>query len=233
MTSAAAIVGGLALCVAIFGFAFLENLLTPRAYSFGHLVSQIGHLQWVALALVIWAGWAWSDRGSYAARFTGLLIGWGLFSCLLQWLGSGVFGNAQFDLNFASAIGVGVALAKIDTSWLGRRIGAGPSRDVVVILLVLRLIASERQESAQVLFSDRFRSEKIAATLAQADFAARIMATPGAVMCWKTNLVCRQAGKEFIVDDFKTDQLVATGQFSEDEVFQMLQDRQITILREP
>jgi len=231
--SVAAIVGGLTLCVAIFGLAFLENLLTPRAYSFGHLLSQVGQLQWVALAVLIWAGWAWSDRGSYAARFTALLIGWGLFSCLLQWLGNGVFGNAQFDLIFASAIGVGVTLAKIETSWFARRVGAGPARDVVIILLVSRLIASERQESAQVLLSEKFRSDRIAATQAQADLAARITATPGAVMCWRINLVCRQAGKEFVVDDFKTEQFVATGRFSEAEVAQMLRDRQITVLEQP
>jgi hypothetical protein len=48
-------------------------------------------------------------------------------------------------------------------------------------------------------------------------------------MCWKANLVCRQAGKAFVVDDFKTDQLLAKGAFTAPELGQMLWDRKITI----
>ena len=48
-------------------------------------------------------------------------------------------------------------------------------------------------------------------------------------MCWNVNLVCRQAGKAFAVDDFKTDQLLATGGFTAPEIGQMLRDRKINI----
>ena len=82
LVSGAVAVGGLLACVTIFGAAFLDNLLTPRAYSWRHFLSQVGHLQWVALALLIWAAWAWSDRASRAARFTALQIGCGLFACV-------------------------------------------------------------------------------------------------------------------------------------------------------
>lgn len=229
LVSGAAAVAGLSACVAIFGPAFLDNLLTPRAYSWRHFLSQVGHLQWVALALMIWAAWAWSDRASRAARFTALQIGCGLFACLLQWFGDGVYGNAEFDLIIAAAIGLGVAIAKIETSWLARRIGSGPARDVVIILLIIRLVSSGRQESAQVLFEPAFRASLVAATQSQADLAARVAAMPGLVMCWKANLVCRQAGKAFVVDDFKTDQLLAKGAFTAPELGQMLRDRKITI----
>jgi hypothetical protein len=229
LVSGAAAVAGLSACVAIFGLAFLDNLLTPRAYRWGHFVSQVGHLQWVALALLIWAAWAWSDRASRAARFTALQIGCGLFACLLQWFGDGVYGNAEFDLIIAVAIGLGVAIARIETSWLARRIGSGPARDVVIILLIIRLVSSGRQESAQVLFDPAFRASLAAATQRQADLAARVAAMPGLVMCRNANLVCRQAGKAFAVDDFKTDQLLATGAFTAPELGQMLRDRKITI----
>jgi hypothetical protein len=46
LVSGAAAVGGLSACVAIFGPSFLDNLLTPRAYSWRHFLSQVGHLQW-------------------------------------------------------------------------------------------------------------------------------------------------------------------------------------------
>ena len=86
LLSAAAAGAGLLLCSVIFGNVFIENLLTLRDYRLSNLLGQIGHLQWVALALLIWGIWAVNDR-SKAARFTALLVGWGLFSCLLQWFG--------------------------------------------------------------------------------------------------------------------------------------------------
>jgi hypothetical protein len=210
---------GLSVCIAGFGHAFIENLLTARAYSVGHLLSQAGHLQWVALGLVIWGIWAVMDRGS-AARFTALQVGWGLFSCLLQWLGNGVFGNAEFDLIMAAGIGVGAALATTKS---------GLRRDMVVALLALRLIASGRQESAEVLFSPAFREAHYAAEQKHTDMAARVAAIPGSVFCRKANLICRDAGKEFVVDDFKTDQMIALGKLTQDEIDSLIESRGITI----
>ena len=100
--------------------------------------------------------WPPAIRASRAARFTALQIGWGLFACLLQRFGDGVYGKAEFDLIIAAAI---------------------------------------------------------------------VTVMPGLVMCWNANLVCRQAGKAFAVDDFKTDQLLATGGFTAPEIGQMLRDR--------
>jgi hypothetical protein len=226
-TSAGAL--GLLACRITFGAAFFENLLTPRAYSVGHLLSQTGHLQWVALGTLIWAAWAVSARQSYAAKFTATLIAWGLFSCLLQWLGDGVFGNAEFDLILATAIGLGVAMARTETSWLARRIGAGPTRDVIIALLVLRLVASGRQESAAVLFDPTFRLSYAEEAQRQTAMISEVAATPGLVMCWNNNVLCRRAGKAFAVDDFKTDQFIATHRFTAAEVDQMLRDRGITV----
>jgi hypothetical protein len=193
------------------------------------VLSQAGHLQWVALGALIWAAWAVSDRTSYAARFTGLLIGWGLFSCLLQWLGDGVFGNAEFDLILAVAIGLGAAMAGIRTTWLAAKVGAGPARDVVVALLIVRLLASDRQESGWVLFSPQFRASVYDAELAQIDAAVRVALIAGPVLCLRDNLVCRRAGKAFVVDDFKTDQMAATGFFSEEDIGQLIKSRGITV----
>lgn len=227
--SAGAAVAGLLICAAIFGPAFLDNLLTPRTYTLGHLLSQAGHLQWVALGALIWAAWAVSDRTSYAARFTGLLIGWGLFSCLLQWLGDGIFGNAEFDLILAVAIGLGATMAGIRTTWLAARVGAGPARDVVVALLIVRLLASDRQESGSVLFSPQFRASVYDAEQTQIDAAVQVALIAGPVLCRKDNLLCRRAGKAFVVDDFKTDQMTASGLFSEEDIGQLIKSRGITV----
>jgi hypothetical protein len=219
LVSAAAAGAGLLLCSVIFGNVFIENLLTPRDYRLSNLLGQIGHLQWVALALVIWGIWAVIDR-SKAAGFTALLVGWGLFSCLLQWLGHGVFGNAEFDLIMAAGIGIGAALA---------RTKSGFRRDVVIVLLAIRLLGSTRQESAEVLIDPAFRASFYAAEKSRAAMTAQVAAIPGPVFCKKDNLLCRRAGKEFVVDDFKTDQMVATGKFSEADVEELIRNRGITI----
>jgi hypothetical protein len=85
------------------------------------------------------------------------------------------------------------------------------------------------RKAPQVLFEPAFRASLVTATQSQADLAARVTAMPGLVMCWKANLVCGQAGKTFVVDDFKTDQLLAKGALTAPELGQMLRDRKITI----
>jgi len=113
LASAAAAGAGLLLCTAIYGRAFPDNLFATREYSIQHVVGHIGHLQWFAVAFVIWGCWAWSARTSAAARFTVLHVAIGLATCLLQWSGHGVGRNAEFDLVIALGIGIGVAFERI------------------------------------------------------------------------------------------------------------------------
>jgi len=63
-----------------------------------------------------------------------------------------------------------------------------------------------------------------------ADASARVAEITGLVFCKKNNLICRAAGKGFVVDDFKTDQFLATGIATEAEIATLLQDRGITVL---
>ncbi|MDI3566650.1 hypothetical protein [Bradyrhizobium sp. Arg816] len=142
LISALAAGGGLFACGVIFGAAFYTNLLTSQAYSVGHLVSQIGSLQWLAVAAIFWGIWVWFSRGSYASRLTALHSAIGLLSCLMQWLGDGVFGNAAFDLTIALSVGVGCAYAQIRMSPIATLLGANSTRVLPVVLLALRLAAS-------------------------------------------------------------------------------------------
>ena len=224
--SGAACMIGIAACVVVFGSAFLPNLLANRQYALSNLIGNIGHLQWSALALLIWAGWAFSDRQSKAARFTALHIGFGLSSCILQWFGHGVGGNAEFDFILALGIGVGVAFTRIETTWFAKRIGADRTRDVMIAALLLRLIASDRQESALLVLSSDFRSSIYASQHNVLSESARVAAMPGDVACL-AKVVCRHAGKRFVVDEFKVQELVATGRATAAEVASMLDARQI------
>ena len=226
VTSAAACVVGIACCVFIFGGDFLGNLLSVRQYALSNLIGKIGHLQWSALALVIWAGWAFDNGKSEAARFTALHVGLSLAACLLQWFGHGVGLNAEFDLVLALGIGIGVVFTRIETTWLAKRIGARWSRDLMISVLLLRMVASDRQETALLILSSEFRSSLYANQQAILADSAHVAAIQGDVAC-EVKLVCRRAKKPFVVDEFKMEELVATGRATKAQVAEMLRSRQI------
>jgi hypothetical protein len=226
VVSVAACMLGIACCVLVFGSEFLSNLLAIRQYALSNLIGNIGHLQWPALALLIWAGWALDNRNSEAARFTALHIGASLAACLLQWFGHGVGLNAEFDLILALGIGIGVVFTRIETTWLATRIGARWPRDLMISALLLRLVASDRQETALLILSSEFRSSIYAHQQAILADATHVAAMPGDVAC-EVKLVCRRAKKPFVVDEFKMEELVATGRATKEQVAAMLRARQI------
>src|SRR5207245_8748052 len=86
-----------------------------------------------------------------------------------------------------------------------------------------------RQESGCVPFARKFLASVNAAELAQINAAVRVALITGPVRCLNDNLVCRRAGKAFMVDDFKTDQMAATGSFSEADIGQLIKNRGITV----
>jgi len=84
-------------------------MLMPRSYHLARALSTIGRLQFIMPAMALWAIWAWHERASRSARLTALVIGIALPLCLAQKSGAGVDENAQFELIFATALGIGLA----------------------------------------------------------------------------------------------------------------------------
>ncbi|TYL80237.1 hypothetical protein [Bradyrhizobium cytisi] len=223
--SAAVAAAGLALCGILFGLDFFRNLFVSRHYGLSHLLSNVGHLQWSAPAFLSWLTWVLFSR-SQAARFTALHVPIGLGACLLQWLGDKIYGNAEFDLIIALAIGVGVAFEEIKTSPLVRLIGETGTRAVLVLVLLLRFVASDRQEPLLVMFDRDFEHQFLLSELAVKREAEIVSQTSGDVAC-TVKVVCREAGKPFVVDDFKIDEMLATKQMSPDGLHRLLSDRGI------
>jgi hypothetical protein len=147
-------------------------------------------------------------------------------SCIIQWLGDKVFGNAEFDLIVALGIAVGVTCESIQSMPLAACIGSSRARLVTVSLLALRLIVIDRQESALVLFSPEFRSRIQAGEQSVLKEAGQVAALQGPVYC-TNKLVCRLAGKLFVVDDFKMEQMVATHIITQPQLDEMLTLRKI------
>jgi hypothetical protein len=224
--SGAACLTGIAVCVVVWP-DFLPNLLANRQHALSNLIGNIGHLQWPALALLIWGGWAVDNWTENAAKVTALLVGFGLSACILQWFGHGVAGNAEFDLFLALGIGVGVAFTRIETTWLAKRIGARRSRDAMIAALLIRLIVSDRQETALLILSSDFRSSIHVNQRNVLNEAAQVAAMPGDVAC-TNKVVCRLAGKPFVADEFKLEELVATGNATTAQVASMLDARRIS-----
>jgi hypothetical protein len=225
--SAEAVLVGLAACVVVFGPNFIPSLLATRQYAWSNVLGNIGHLQWYAVALLIWGAWAVCDRSSQPAKFTAVHIGLALSTCILQWLGHGIFGNAEFDFIFALAIGVGVAFNRVETSWLARRIGTNRCRDAMIVVLLLRLFLTDRQETALLVLSSEFRQSIYISERNVLSEAGTVAATQGDVACF-VKLVCRQAGKPFVVDEFKTDEIVATGRATPADIAALFRANGIT-----
>ena len=204
---------GLAICAFLFAPYFIADMLMPRTYHLARALSTLGRLQFILPAMVLWAIWAWHESRSKPARFTALLIGIALPLCLIQKSGAGVDENAQFELIFATACGIGLAYDGLRRDPL--RTGWSPDRISVIVLgiLIVRLLLSTRLEFAYVLFSPEYRAqaaEHAAVTRAE---AARTAAIPGPVAC-QNLVVCRMAGKPFVYDHFWITQLVETGRMN-------------------
>lgn len=219
LAGGAAAAVGLAICAWVFAPNFVADMLMPRTYHLQRALSTLGRLQFILPALVLWAIWAWAEQRTKPARFTTLMIGIALPLCLIQKSGAGVDENAQFELIFATAIGIGLAYDGLRRDPL--RTGWSPDRISLIVLgiLIVRLLVSSRLEFAYVLFSPQYRAlaaENAAVTRAE---AARIATIPGPVAC--SNLVvCRKAGKPFVYDHFWVTQIVETGKMTWQQVEQ-------------
>ena len=226
VVGAAAAALGLAICAAMFAPYFIPDMLFPRTTHLARGLSTLGRLQFILPAIALWGIWAWHERRSKLARLTALLMGIAFVLCLVQKSGAGVDENAQFELIFATAVGIGIAYDgllrdPLRTGWSPRNISA-----VVLGILIVRLLLSSRLEFAYVLFSPQYRAlaaEYAAVTRAE---AARTAAIPGPVAC--SNLVvCRMAGKPFVYDHFYVQMLVETGRMTWLQVEQLARRKAI------
>jgi hypothetical protein len=217
MVGVAAVALGFAACGLIWGGAFFEQLLSPRIYSFENVSGNLGRLQWIAPALVIFAVWAPHDWKSGATRFVALFAACAFVVQCVQKLGEGVADNAQFELAVAAAVGLGLAFDRIGAWSAAQRFGVEGGRLVIVAILIVRLLASTDTSPYRVVASPAFRAlVHEHAAVAQTE-AARIRAIPGDVAC-TIMMVCRMAGKPFVLDGFNVNQRLRAGRLTQEEV---------------
>jgi len=167
---------------------------------------------------------------SEAARFTALHVPIAFAACILQWFGDRVFMNAEFDLIIALAIAIGVTCASLGSSPFARYQSASALKIGAVSLLLLRLVASDRQEPLLIAFDPRFAEQFSAREQIVRREATEVAAIEDDVYC-PVKTVCRLAGKRFVVDDFKVEQMVAAKLVTQDDLDQLMALRHITTFK--
>ena len=78
---------------------------------------------------------------------------------LIQWSGEAVLDSAQFDLVIATAVGLGVAYRFAGVGAFAKRYGLETARAVIVLILLVRLVATTHVESFLLLASPAYRAE--------------------------------------------------------------------------
>jgi hypothetical protein len=221
----AAVGAGLALCVAVYGTDFIEQLLFPREHRLRWAFDNLGRLQWIAPALVAVLIWLRYDWGNAAARFVAIYLATAFTSYFLQKLGHGPGDNAQFELIAATAIGLGLAFDRIAAIPAAARAGALRARLVLIAILIARLLVSSRVEVYLLAGAD-YRAAFARNTAVMEHEVARVRAVDGLLDC-DIMTVCRRAGKPFAYDPFAMEERVRTGRLTRAELDARLKERGI------
>ena len=100
----------------------------------------------------------------------------------------------------------------------------------MVAVLAVRLVASARQEPMRMLVDPHFRSGIYALERSVRADADRVADLPGDVYC-TNKIVCRLAGKPFVADDFKVEQMTATRAIAQAQLDQILRSQKIITYR--
>jgi hypothetical protein len=204
----------IALFTAIYGRFFLDQLFFySREISLGRSVRSLDRIGGLVPALAVWAIWSWDERHREPTIIGACLIGFSLFSYLLQKSGGAVDINAQFELIFAVAIGLGLVFDRVGAASPRK----GAARNAIVAVLALSIVAAPGLEPYFLWFSSDYRGQfqkNVAIMLSEVE---RIDAIPGPVHCTILT-VCRDAGKPFLLDEVSVEQKLAAGALTRTEL---------------
>ncbi|MFO0936500.1 MAG: glycosyltransferase family 39 protein [Gemmataceae bacterium] len=213
---------GFLICYFTYGSDFFANLFCPRVSSWRTAFTSIGHLQWVAVGLVFWCFTGNVLRNDPAIQLVNRLILLGITSFLLQKTGDGVSYNAQFELVFAVALGVGLTFSRAEPLSQKGRFTPGAIRLSLVLAITLRLLASGRMEPARLFYDRNFHAEIALREQVMQQTIDRIRLIPNAL--GQTTNACYYARLPFVFDSFSTSQRVQKGQLTAEAVKSWLEN---------
>jgi len=191
-----------------FHLGLLDQLASPRLWTFDNLIAAGTHLWWVLLPLAAATG-IWPDRASLLCGIYGaiaLALGLGFAG------GDGVDANAFFDLAIALSLTLGLAMDR----------GRWPELAAASSLpLILSLVANFHDNN--FFFSHGFRAQ------ASADIAF-IKSRPGPALCDQLSL-CLWAGKPAELDVFNIGEQIKTGARDSGPLTQLIATRHFTTVQ--
>jgi len=223
----AAVILGFAACYLAFGKDFFANLTSPRVIDWGRPLRSVGHLQWVAVAVVVWAYVGVVLRRNPRVAFCSVFVLISLASFFIQKAGEGVASyNAMFDLIVALSIGMGLAFDEAGKLAIAQQASPERVRAFVVLALCARVVVSTRTDTVRFLFDPSFREEIRVRQRAAADSIAKVRGISGDVLA--DGYASYRAGRPFLIDAFNTRQRIRTGELPADVVERFIAQRGLT-----
>jgi hypothetical protein len=224
----ALVVLGFAICRMAYGPDFFRNMLAPRVYSFQLMLIFLGHLQFVAPALVCWLFVGIPLRREPAVLLCNMLIAVGLAMFLLQKSGEGLGENAQFDLLIAASIALGIDYTRVPGTPLAGKYPAERLRLLFMLALTIRLLAWN-EWSAVKLTDAAFHREIAERSRIMRECVEQVRNVPGDTTA--AMILGYRAGKPFAIDFFNLDQRIKRGKVPADVVERRLAEGTLTRLR--
>jgi len=136
----------------LYGPAFFQQLLYPRAHSLYNVVVLLGWLQSIIIPLALWAVFAYRAPAEPRIRLVSHLLIAGGIEFVIVRLGDNVGINVLFDWVIGAAIAAGVMLSRIHESALSHRHGPAGTRVLIVAALCLRMVLLPQKDFLELLF---------------------------------------------------------------------------------
>jgi hypothetical protein len=191
-----------------FGVSLLDQLASPRLWTFSNIVAAGTRLWWVLLPLAAATG-IWPDRASLLCGLYGaiaLLLALGFAG------GDGVDANVFFDLGIALALTLGLAMDR----------GRWPELAAASALPLILFLGVTFHDN-NFFFTRAFRAQ------VPGDIAL-LKARPGPALCGQLSL-CLWAGKQAEVDVFNVGEAIKTGARDPKVLTQLIATRHFATLQ--
>ena len=216
------IIIGFTCCYAAYGVDFFYNLLTPRQLLLEKISQEFMDLSMVVIGLGFWFFASWKFHREASVQLITIMMFVGLVVGCIQRLGSGVFVNAQFDLVFAVAIGVGVVFQL----FLQRHYYAEPLQMALIVALTLPFFMAPTFFVFLNIFSPAYQTTMACMQQQIAERIALVRAIPGDVFC--ESYIAYKAGKPFAVDIFNVQERIKAGTLPADAITRRVHQQTLT-----
>jgi hypothetical protein len=227
LVSAAAIgIAGLALCIALYGTAFLEQLVGSRTTSFDVLI-RVGRdwgLQILPFLLAAVVGAFLWRRGAHG-RFVGIYLAVSLVVGIALMTGAGVIYNTLFDLVIAIMLGCALLLRRlIDTAKTDSAAAAATTVALIMFAARFIMISPAAQNGYAEMRAGLDQRDAWAATI------ELIRAEPKLVAC-ETLALCYWAGRQSEIEFFNYGQRLLLDPRYAAEFTSQLESREIGLIQ--